>query len=1188
MVRWLPLLLALGCTPFEDLEAFHFADVGARPADGQADQALDAAAKDAAKDAAEQPDSATDAAPDLALDAQAEAGADSKVDAEVDAHADAHADAVPDAPDAEADAEPDAEDDPDAEDTGPDAARDLGPDAGQDAGPDADNCQPVDEICDGLDNDCDEAIDEEPVDVGEPCVVRGEGECQASGHTVCVGEESVCDAVVGPEAEEACDGFDNDCDGVADEGFDLLTDEEHCGACGRSCGEPASATATCQGGRCFIERCDDHRFDVDGEYGTGCEAEAPGAEAPRIIVVSAEAEGEELGTVLAPFQRIQSALLVAREGDIVDVLPGRYEGPLDVDLDYLTVRGREREARVVGGITIRGDHTRVESLTISGGDVGVSLLCGAGCGVVDNAIQRIGRSEVYAEGRYGVRIITGDRHVVHDNDISLVMGGRGGLLPEGPCVTRAGGSAAGVRLDAAAQSSRVTANTIGVIRGGAGGGALDCMGVCDALPGAEGGAAFGIELADAEDVTVAGNSILDVEGGLGGNGHDFGIGGTGGLAAGVRLAGANNRLFGNRLDLIRGGAGGVGGFLGPGAAPGAPGAGFGVHLRAATIGRMEPSLDHLITESNLVDGEPIIYRFDEAGVRIEGRTLTGGSNPTNLGKIVLIGCDGAEIRDNEVANFIGETGHTGTAFRDVFPGGRGVGILVADSAEVLITGNEVRDIEGGRGGGGATSVEICGRHASGASGGPGAGVQLIDVTRSTLLDNTLGLIRGGQGGTGAHSGGPGGAGGRAQGIALLRSTGNTFADNTFSLLTGGDGGPGGFGPDPLGGRNMQGANGPAGAAFAFHLDRLDEAGPSLDNSIAESNTVDEEAILYVNRQDGRRIIGQEVTTSTHPTNLGRVAVLDSTGVVLEGNVLRGAFGHPGATGSFSGFAGEGDIQVGIFAERSPGLELIGNTVSLIQGGPGGHAGVGVNGMPGSRGVGIQLSDAPDARLQGNTIFEISPGEGGAAGQRLGGLVGTPGPAGEAIGVLVRRSAGLSSRNDLVYQISAGWYAAGFRVGREPEEEEAPRQIIEIHNATIHGITSLKAPKGEEINISLPQAAYGIHADRDGVANVWSTIIDEVTDVGALAGGGGGGSLSYCNVWATPEALEGFLDVEPGTISVDPQFLDAARDDFGLSPESLCVDAGDPVADCSNEPDDGEGGCRIDQGHVGNTGRARAR
>ena len=89
-------------------------------------------------------------------------------------------------------------------------------------------CRPsarAEERCNGRDDDCDEVTDEGCAP-GDECTL-GFGVCAEPGVLVVRDGETLCDASPGPPDSEVCDSLDNDCDGLSDE---ICVEDDPCSA----------------------------------------------------------------------------------------------------------------------------------------------------------------------------------------------------------------------------------------------------------------------------------------------------------------------------------------------------------------------------------------------------------------------------------------------------------------------------------------------------------------------------------------------------------------------------------------------------------------------------------------------------------------------------------------------------------------------------------------------------------------------------------------------------------------------------------------------------------------------------------------------------------------------------------------------------------------------------------------------
>ncbi len=237
------------------------------------------------------------------------------------------------------------------------------------------------ETCDGTDNDCDGATDEQ---LGEVWYQDNDGDgfgvdsvtasgCQPPyGYTAADGDCDDTRPDVYPAAAETCDGLDNDCDGQTDEGF---TREWRPDTDADGFGSNDTSTATCEALPGYVESrgdCDDgdasvHPGAIDTE-GDGVDADCGGNDAPD--------SHAGLGDDSAP--SIQAAIDAASPGSTVWVGPGTYlENEITMSgkpITLISTHGAEQtvidaagQGRVLVLDSGEGPDTTVSGFTLTGG-----------------------------------------------------------------------------------------------------------------------------------------------------------------------------------------------------------------------------------------------------------------------------------------------------------------------------------------------------------------------------------------------------------------------------------------------------------------------------------------------------------------------------------------------------------------------------------------------------------------------------------------------------------------------------------------------------------------------------------------------------------------------------------------------------------------------------------------------------
>jgi hypothetical protein len=238
----------------------------------------------------------------------------------------------------------------------------------------------AEEVCDDRDNDCDGAVDD---GVGASFSPDGDGDgFGGPGEAVvaCVAPEGFapgsddCDdgdpAVWTPTAGEACDGLDNDCDGVADDGvaaspWPVDADGDGWG----SLTETALACGPGGGVASWAADCDD----TDPSVGPQTPERPDGVDQDCDGVVD-EVE------VPTDYPTVAAALAVASAGDVVQVV-GLVEEDVDLRGSGVTLLGEGCGRSVLlgsgAGPVVQADEGEIAGLTVSGGGAGGLVVSGA-------------------------------------------------------------------------------------------------------------------------------------------------------------------------------------------------------------------------------------------------------------------------------------------------------------------------------------------------------------------------------------------------------------------------------------------------------------------------------------------------------------------------------------------------------------------------------------------------------------------------------------------------------------------------------------------------------------------------------------------------------------------------------------------------------------------------------------------
>jgi hypothetical protein len=303
--------------------------------------------------------------------------------------------------------------------------------------------QPVAELCDGIDNDCDRSVDDGFAGLGQACV-SGQGICRRNGVLICDANNRqgapVCDAVAGAaNPAETCDNQDDDCDGAIDDGFrnanGIYNGLTHCGYCGNDCnalwnndpeafGVAPRCDVAANRAQCAFS-CLPGRLDADGVANNGCELVI---DAGCVYVSTPANQGVDnagCGTVQAPCATITYGIgrAVAQGRTRVRVSDGVYRESVTLTNGISVLGGHHRttwiqdpalNVTIINGRTLAGIHRKAVIAT------GITLA------TVFEGFVVNGESPLQEGNSYGIYVRDSNNALtIRNNRIFAGDGGRG-------------------------------------------------------------------------------------------------------------------------------------------------------------------------------------------------------------------------------------------------------------------------------------------------------------------------------------------------------------------------------------------------------------------------------------------------------------------------------------------------------------------------------------------------------------------------------------------------------------------------------------------------------------------------------------------------------------------------------------------------------------------------------------------